>query len=64
MKNNKMNPLKTYIHAGRVWVAGLLNKQIDELIHTTPSEDKVENCSSIIRPISTIARGEIKGLIL
>lgn len=60
--SNGMNPIQTEADVERVSVAALSNEQIDDPMHSSPSEDEVENYDSDANFMLKIAKSRTKGL--
>lgn len=61
--NTKTNPMETDADVERAWVGALSDEQIDDPMHTTPSEGKRASYSSDADNMMTIARSTIKGSV-
>lgn len=60
---DKINSIETDADDELAWIAAPADEQIDNLMHTTHSEDKRANYGNDADSMTTIARGKMKDLI-
>lgn len=61
--NIRVHLIKIDADVDRTWVAVLSNEQIDNLMHTKPSEEELANFSNDADVIIKIARNKVKDLM-
>lgn len=60
--NNGINRIQTEADVERSWIVALLNEQIDDPMHTTPSKNDLVNYDNDGDVIMAVAKRKKKGL--